>query len=233
MSTQSALMSHLMAPAELMCEPRLKPAPAPRVDPEDGIDNDADIALTSRKLGHKVDTWAAVWRVIFPEDPDSEIPSHGKEASHQRRSLLVDLTDFTQTSCPSSNSRRFPSNSGSLSKLSTSGMTLKLPSRGTLSRRSSESAVATELAVRRWNLGVSTDRPPTHDYAWETIGIQKPKNIFWIQKQAVVGKRGCDALPAFPRCRECCHPASATSPTRPHETPPGSRAHFLPYSRSL
>ncbi|KAF4777342.1 hypothetical protein HER10_EVM0000208 [Colletotrichum scovillei] len=51
---------------------QLNPSCDPR-DPEDGVDNLKDASLRSRAAGCKIQTWAQLWNLLFPND--EEIPS--------------------------------------------------------------------------------------------------------------------------------------------------------------
>ncbi|KAI1839793.1 hypothetical protein JX266_013999 [Neoarthrinium moseri] len=43
-------------------------------DPEDGTTDEADMLLTERKSGLKVDSWETLWKVLFPNDTHISSP---------------------------------------------------------------------------------------------------------------------------------------------------------------
>ncbi|KAI0024957.1 hypothetical protein F4780DRAFT_484770 [Xylariomycetidae sp. FL0641] len=64
----------------------------PQVDPEDGITKDIEGRLKTRDGPNKVKDWKTLWKVIFPMDPDNEIPSKGSTSP----SSLRDPRRFTK-----------------------------------------------------------------------------------------------------------------------------------------
>lgn len=76
-----------MVPADQMCEPNS--APSDNVI-EGGITEEMDRALAERTPRHSVQSWEAIWKLLFPQDVS---------ALDSGKSPVVSLSKF---SCPSS-----------------------------------------------------------------------------------------------------------------------------------
>ncbi|KAI1180985.1 hypothetical protein F4777DRAFT_527793 [Nemania sp. FL0916] len=65
--TSEQLEAHILAPPEQICSVNTQLID----DPEDGIDDETADALSERKNGRKIDTWRALWQLLYNESEGS------------------------------------------------------------------------------------------------------------------------------------------------------------------
>ncbi len=87
MGTQGALRAHLSIATDWMCA--VNPALS-YTDPDDGISQAIRDILNERKSDGKINSWASLWHLLFPND--TKIPRPGMQipfASPPRTDLLL------------------------------------------------------------------------------------------------------------------------------------------------